>query len=132
MKVRLVLMALLFGFLCVHVSCSTTKAAKDSGNQTQDYGYMNILEMLRKEPQLLITGSNANPDIRVRGGGRSIAGSDEPLFVVDGAPVGQGYSNVSGIDVNLVQSINVISPARAGKYGARGGMGVIEIKTRVQ
>ena len=129
MKVRLMLTALLFWFVGAHISCSTTGAAKNSV-QTEDYGYMNIIEMLRKEPQLRVSGPNTNPEIRVRGGGRSIAASNEPLFVVDGAPVGQGYNSVRSIDLNVVQSINEISPARAGKYGARGGMAVIEIRTR--
>ena len=129
MKVRLMLLALSLWLVGAHISCSTAGATKNTV-PTNDYGYMNILEMLRKEPQLRVSGPNTNPEIRVRGGGRSIAASNEPLFVVDGAPVGQGYNSVRSIDVNVVRSINVISPARAGKYGARGGMGVIEIRTR--
>lgn len=78
----------------------------------------------------MISGPASNPEIRVRGGGRSISGSNEPLFVLDGNPVGNGYNNVRSIDVNNVQSISVLSPASAGKYGARGGMGVIEIRTK--
>jgi outer membrane receptor protein involved in Fe transport len=131
MKVRLIIAALLFGFIAVQVACSSTSNTVDSP-AGQQYGYMNILEMLRKEPQLMISGPTTNPEIRVRGGGRSIAGSNEPLFVVDGSPVGQGYNTIRSIDVNLVESINVVSPARAGKYGARGSMGVIEIRTRIQ
>ena len=115
-----------------YTGCSSTKPASNNNSDTpgNNYGYTNILEMLRKEPALQIVGSNSNPSITVTGAGRSINSSNEPLFVVDGNPVGQGYNNVRHIDVNLVESIDVISGARAGKYGARGAMGVIEIKTK--
>ena len=110
--------------------CSSTNPVSSADKTEPDYGYTTLLEMLRKEPQLVVSGPVGNPEIRVRGGGRSIAGSNEPLFVLDGNPLGNGYNNVRSIDVNIVQSITVLSPARAGKYGARGGMGVIEIKTK--
>ena len=112
--------------------CSSSKATSSSNSDTpgESYGYTNILEMLRKEPGLRIVGSNANPAITVNGAGRSIAASNEPLFVVDGNPAGQGYNNVRHIDVNIVESIKVLSPTQAGKYGSRGAMGVIEIKTK--
>jgi outer membrane receptor protein involved in Fe transport len=115
-----------------YTGCSSSKPAS-SNNSDQpgnNYGYTNILEMLRKEPGLRIIGSNANPAITVNGSGRSIAASNEPLFVVDGTPAGQGYNNVRHIDVNVVESIKVLSPTQAGKYGARGAMGVIEIYTK--
>ena len=114
-----------------YFGCSSTSATMNSVNKIEpNYGYTNLLEMLRKEPQLMISGPNSNPEIRIRGAGSSISGSNEPLFVLDGNPVGNGYSTVRNIDVNMVESITVVSAARAGKYGARGGMGVIEIKTK--
>jgi outer membrane cobalamin receptor len=119
-------------FTGTQFGCTSTKNNASVSKKEANYGYTNILEMLRKEPSLRITGPTSNPDIRVTGGGRSIAGSNEPLFVVDGAAVGRGYISVRNIDVNMVESINVISGARAGKYGSRGGMGVIEITTKVK
>jgi hypothetical protein len=114
-----------------HFGCSSTSATMTDVNKTEpNYGYTNLLEMLRKEPQLMITGPSSNPEIRSRGAGKSISGSNEPLFVLDGNPVGNGYGSVRNIDVNVVESITVVSAARAGKYGARGGMGVIEIRTK--
>ena len=111
------------------LGCTGTKGSTVSQPEP-DYGYTNILQMLRKEPSLRISGSATNPEIRVTGGGKSIAGSNEPLFVVDGLAVGRGYNSVRSIDVLQVKSINVISAARSGKYGARGGNGVIEITTK--
>ena len=120
-------------FTGVPFGCTSTKSSTKTSTESQSeisYGYTNILQMLRKESHLRVTGPESNPEIRVLGGGRSIAGSSEPLFVVDGLAVGRGYTSVRSIDVNQVRSINVISAARSGKYGSRGGMGVIEIKTK--
>ena len=120
---------------CTSSSKSSTKSSAKSNTVSQSepgYGYTTILQMLRKESKLRIIGPHSNPQIRVMGGGRSIAGSSEPLFVVDGSSVGRGYTSVRGIDVNLVKYINVVSAANAGKYGSMGAMGVIEITTKVK
>ena len=114
----------------IQVGCSSSSPSTTTKTDDSSYGYTNILEMLRKEPALRISGPTSNPQIRVTGGGRSIAGSSEPLFVVDGQVAGRGYRSIGNIDVNVVKSINVISAARAGKYGSMGGNGVIEIITK--
>jgi outer membrane receptor protein involved in Fe transport len=128
-KVISILTFLLLVFASIQFGCSSSNTGSVSKSEPS-YGYTTILEMLRKESQLTISGSTSDPVIRVRGGGRSISGSSEPLFVVDGAAVGKGYNSVSSIDVNIVKSIKVLSPARASIYGARGGMGVVEITTK--
>jgi len=136
-----VLSFLLLFFAGTQFGCSSSKTSSssktDSVSKTKSvsksepsYGYTSILDMLRKEPQLRISGPSTNPVIRVSGGGRSISGSSEPLFVVDGLAVGKGYQSVSSIDVNTVRSIQVLSAAKAASYGSRAGMGVIEIKTK--
>ena len=120
---------LLLFFAGTQFGCSSSQTGSVSKPEP-NYGYTSLLEMLRKESQLTISGPSTNPVIRVRGGGRSIHGSSEPLFAVDGAVAGQGYNSIRSIDVNNVKSIRVLSAAMAGKYGARGGMGVVEIKTK--
>ena len=144
MKTNKVISVLTFSLLLfagTQFGCSSSKtsssATTDSVTKTEkatksepSYGYTSILEMLRKEPGIRVSGSSGSPVIRVSGGGRSISGSSEPLFVVDGAAVGKGYQTISSIDVNTVRSIEVLSPAKAGYYGARAGNGVIEIKTK--
>ena len=108
-----------------------TSSKKESVSKSESsYGYTSLLQMLRKVSQIRISGTSSNPVIRVSGGGRSISGSSEPLFVVDGAAVGQGYQSVSSIDVNTVRSIQVLSPAKGAFYGSRAGNGVIEINTK--
>lgn len=134
---------LLLFFAGSQLGCSSSKTSSssktDSSADTEsvsksepDYGYTSLLEMMRKESAIRISGPSSNPVIRVAGGGRSVSGSSEPLFVVDGAAVGKGYQSVRSIDVNTVSSITVLSPAKAAIYGARAGMGVIEIKTKTR
>ncbi len=79
-------------------------------------------------------------DIRIRGVG-SITGSNDPLIIIDGAPVVNnnfsGYSAVSSlsalaaINSNDVESVTVLKDASAtAAYGSRGSNGVIVITTK--
>ncbi|MFS4455091.1 SusC/RagA family TonB-linked outer membrane protein [Maribacter sp. 2304DJ31-5] len=61
-------------------------------------------------------------------GNRSIAGSSQPLYVVDGVPLGGDISDISPDDV---ASINVLKGANAAAlYGARANNGAIIITTK--
>lgn len=69
----------------------------------------------------------ATPSIQIRGTG-SINASNEPLYIVDGAPmVGSSYL----INSEDVESITVLKDAASNAlYGARGANGVIMITTK--
>lgn len=68
----------------------------------------------------------ADVSIRVRGGG-SITQSNEPLFIVDGFPVG----SISDIPADQIETIDVLKDASATAiYGARGANGVILVTTK--
>jgi TonB-linked SusC/RagA family outer membrane protein len=70
-------------------------------------------------------GGNIN--VRVRGNG-SIGAGNEPLYVVDGFP---GVTNLSAINPNDIQSIEVLKDASAAAiYGSRGANGVVIITTK--
>jgi TonB-linked SusC/RagA family outer membrane protein len=70
-------------------------------------------------------GSGAT--IRVRGFG-SINSSNNPLYVVDGAPYDGSYAAISPDDI---ESITILKDASAGAlYGARGANGVVLITTK--
>ena len=61
-------------------------------------------------------------------GNRSIAGSSQPLYIVDGVPLGGDISDLSPDDV---ASINVLKGANAAAlYGARANNGAIIITTK--
>lgn len=71
-------------------------------------------------------GSNNN--IIIRGVG-SITGSTAPLYVVDGFPMEDSYSN--SLNINDIESMTVLKDASATAiYGARGANGVIIITTK--
>ncbi len=83
-----------------------------------------------KLPGVRVTTQDGRPgaeiSIRVRGGG-SISGSNEPLYIVDGFPVG----SISNIPSNQIESIDVLKDASSTAiYGARGANGVIIITTK--
>ncbi len=70
-------------------------------------------------------GSGAS--IRVRGFG-SLYSSNEPLYVVDGAPYD---GSISAINPDDISSISILKDASAGAlYGARGANGVVLITTK--
>ena len=89
-----------------------------------------LIDMLRRVPGLNITGGNYNPQITIRGT-KSIMGDNNPLFVLDGVPLGRNYADAAA-NVNTINiaSIKVLKGTKAAIYGARGSMGVIEILTK--
>lgn len=69
----------------------------------------------------------AEASIRIRGFS-SITGSNSPLYVIDGVPMG---GNVSDINPNDIESISVLKDASsAALYGNRAANGVILITTK--
>lgn len=69
-------------------------------------------------------GAGANIQIR---GNRSINGSNQPLYVIDGFQGG----NISDINPNDIESIDVLKDASATAiYGAQGANGVIIVTTK--
>lgn len=70
------------------------------------------------------------PVIRVRGQG-SISFDSNPLIVVDGIAVGTDADFLSSLDMNDVQSIEVLKDAASSAiYGSRGANGIIMITTK--
>lgn len=67
--------------------------------------------------------------IRIRGA-HSFTGSSEPLYVLDGMPVEAGPGGVLGINPRDIEKITVLKGPETSLYGARGGNGVIVIRTK--
>ena len=77
-----------------------------------------------------ITSADGRPgapiSVRVRGGG-SITQSNEPLYIVDGFPVG----DINAIPASEIESVDVLKDAASTAiYGARGANGVILVTTK--
>ena len=70
------------------------------------------------------------PAIRVRGQG-SISFESSPLIVVDGIAVGTDADFLASIDMNDVESVEVLKDAASSAiYGSRGANGIIMITTK--
>lgn len=70
------------------------------------------------------------PVIRVRGQG-SISFDSNPLIVLDGIVVGNDADFLASLDMNDVESVEVLKDASSGAiYGSRGANGIIMITTK--
>ncbi|MEQ9441429.1 MAG: TonB-dependent receptor [Cyclobacteriaceae bacterium] len=68
----------------------------------------------------------ANPNIRIRGIGTF--GNSQPLYVVDGVPVG---TSIRDFNPNDIESVQILKDASAGAiYGSRAANGVVIITTK--
>jgi len=95
--------------------------------------YPTLAHHLRRIGGITVEGK-IEDDIKVfvRGGAMSARLSMEPIFVIDGANIGRGYSStLNSVDVNQIQSIRVLKgPVQTAIYGEQGRNGVIIIKTK--
>lgn len=86
-------------------------------------GYTDMYEYLRGR----VAGVDVNGTTITIRGVRSILGSNEPLFLLDGVEI----SSLDGISPEDVDSVTVLKDASStAAYGSRGANGVILIKTR--
>lgn len=68
--------------------------------------------------------------VRIRGAS-SIASSNDPLYVVDGVPVGEGASAIAYLSPNDIESMSILKDASsAAIYGSRAANGVVLITTK--
>ena len=89
-----------------------------------------LSDLLRTVPGLNITGSGNNVVVVIRGM-RSFQGPNEPMYVIDGTPVGRDYNSVANsVNVQDVKSVRVLKGSQASIYGSRGANGVIVIKMK--
>jgi TonB-dependent SusC/RagA subfamily outer membrane receptor len=89
-----------------------------------------LADFLQRLPGVLVRGSGNNVQVRIRGISTFISGT-EPLYVLDGQPVGNEYSQVNNmISVRQVENVRVITGSDATIYGMRGANGVIVITSK--
>ena len=68
--------------------------------------------------------------VRVRGAS-SISSSNDPLYVVDGVPVGEGGYAIAYLSPNVIESMQILKDASsAAIYGSRAANGVVLITTK--
>lgn len=138
-KATLLLIAL---FAVSIIGCATTErsvdetgfgvvdAIPDNAIPNQPDYYRSLADFLHRVPGVHVAGPTANPTVTVRGISSVNAGI-EPLYVIDGQPVGTNYINVNGmLNVRDIAHIQVLKGSEATLYGVRGANGVIVITTR--
>ncbi len=127
------------------VSCSHRQAVPDSPAEARPPGTVLTAEDIRRNPgqsleQLLIArvpgltierAADGHTKLILRGK-NTLVGDDEPLFVVNGIPLGPGVGgNLSAINIHDIETVQVLRDAAAtSEYGVRGSNGVIVIRTK--
>jgi len=123
----------------------TGSTVQISGDVLRNVPVVTMTQALQgKVAGVTISASSGTPgsiqDIRIRGVG-SITGSNDPLIIIDGAPVVNNnftgstamssLSALAAINSNDIESITVLKDASAtAAYGSRGSNGVIVIATK--
>lgn len=112
----------------------STRKGRDSNKRKQDstrwsddkpknyFHYGSIFDMIRAE----VTGVQIRGTTVVIEGATSFGGSNEALYILDGAPINE----ISSIPPGDVSSIKLVKGPEAAFYGIRGGNGVLVITTR--
>jgi len=131
---------LLFGFMVLLTGCASSGSTQNASIDTRPKNAVtddtnaatNLADFLRKVSGVTVMGSGDNVRVNIRGSS-SFYGTTEPLYVVDGQPVGTSYSEVNNmVNVREIDYVNVLKGSDAAIYGVRGGNGVIEIVTKKQ
>jgi TonB-dependent starch-binding outer membrane protein SusC len=88
--------------------------------------------LLAKVPGLYVTRSRDGHTVLHLRGTTTLMGEEEPLFVVNGIPLGpNGSGNLNAINPRDIETIEVLRDAAATAiYGVRGANGVIVITTK--
>lgn len=135
---RLILLACAFTLFTL-TSCSTaqvgqqnarisTPDAKENDLKGVDMSSgMDLTTYLRQISGVSIQGSGADAVIRIRGMS-SFGSVVEPLYVVDGTVMGNEFSRVYNVivDVDMIKRVEVLkSASETAEYGMQGGNGVI-------
>jgi TonB-dependent starch-binding outer membrane protein SusC len=88
--------------------------------------------LLAHVPGLYVTRAPDGHSVLHLRGTTTLMGEAEPLFVVNGIPLGPNpYGNLSAINTHDIETVEVLRDAAAtAEYGSRGANGVIVIRTK--
>lgn len=120
-------------------STLTGSVSSIKGSAIQDFPVASVEQAMQGrmagvQVQLSSGQPGAGISVRVRGPS-SIAGGNEPLFVIDGVPQSsgdvRGTNTLSSINPNDIEAIEVLKDASATAiYGSRGANGVVMVTTK--
>jgi len=106
------------GYGSVNRKNLSTPVTTADGRNNRYASYRDIYDILRELPGVIVSGNS----VRIQGVS-SINSGTQPLFVVDGIPVG----TIDQISPSTVANISVLKGASTAVYGSRGANGVIII-----
>ncbi|QKX03604.1 TonB-dependent receptor plug domain-containing protein [Aquimarina sp. TRL1] len=137
------------------IGTKENKKTKEVFSSSNTLGNKAVINTVEANPINILRGQIAGLQMSATAGGvtsgssmiirgqKSIAGNNQPLFVIDGIPIpnessganangGQDWGNaLKDINPFDIEEINVLKSAMdANKYGARGLNGVVEITTK--
>ncbi len=115
-------------------SCTSYKARESSEKtldtelQDKNRATVSLLDRLRRVRGIIIRGNT--PYVLRTTADSPGAQSYEPLYVLDGYPIGNSFGNVKDLVQTVdVEKIEVLTGSEASFYGSRAGAGVIKITT---
>lgn len=107
----------------VEGSVETLQAGEDAGARTQT-----LADMLSRVPGVQVSVRGDDLEVRIRGSSSSRPG-ERPLVVVDGMEYRGALGSINPFNIDRITVLK--NAGETAVYGARGGNGVILIKTKV-
>ena len=99
-------------------------------DDSKNIASLTMADLLSRTPGVTVTGNGRNLKVLIRGR-NTLQASTDPLFVVDGQIMGEGFSTVDFLDPTMIDRISVLKDgASASAYGTRGANGVILIELK--
>ena len=110
------------------VTASIAKVGEEVLKQTAPVRMDNALRGLASGVQVIAGDGQPGSGTRVRIRGIGTINNSDPLYIVDGMPIGGGIDNINPADI---ESIEVLKDAASGAvYGARAANGVVLVTTK--
>lgn len=105
-------------------------------SEIQDFGYVTLGEVLQAQTGFYIGDDREYVDVGSRGFGRPGYYNNKLLLLVDGHTVNEGFTGGTrfgtalGIDLDMVERIELVRGPGSSLYGARAMLAVINVVTR--
>ncbi|MDX1667027.1 MAG: TonB-dependent receptor plug domain-containing protein [Saprospiraceae bacterium] len=105
---------------------------KDANSIRVDAQYLPLYQYLRRLPGVRVMGSGDNVRVSVRGASNTENAENDPLYVLDGVPLGHDYSSLErAVEPIDIDNVSVLKGSEAiAAYGLRGSNGVIIVDTK--
>ncbi len=114
------------------IGCNETLLVKSPQNRSRDFSnYQYLSQVLNSIGGIQVEGQHPNVKVYMRGKG-SINYNTQPLYVVDGVPIGNSYSQTSNaLNVQNIATVSIITGTQATvRFGDMANHGAILIRTK--